>query len=61
MNTVGDGSNGYPISRIRLYKNWVNLTEEEIEEMAEFHFLNASVMRAIYDDIATKLQDKNHG
>jgi hypothetical protein len=30
MNTVGDGSNGYPISRMRLYKEWVSLTDEEI-------------------------------
>lgn len=30
MNTVGDGSNGYPITPIRLKKEWVGLTDEEM-------------------------------
>jgi len=29
INTVGDGWNGYPITPIRLKKEWVGLTDEE--------------------------------
>jgi len=34
MNTVGDGSNGYPITPMRPYKKWVGLTEGETVEIA---------------------------
>jgi hypothetical protein len=34
MNTVGDGSNGYPITPIRLKKEWVGLTDEERIQVA---------------------------
>jgi len=70
MNTVGDGSNGYPISRIRLYKDWVSLTDEEIlaDVVLRYHFgLNCGAVpvskkgKAIIAAIEAKLQEKNHG
>jgi hypothetical protein len=70
MNTVGDGSNGYPISRMRLYKDWVSLTDEEImaDDVLRSHFgLNGGAGpvskkgKAIIEAIETKLKDKNHG
>jgi len=70
MNTVGDGSNGYPISRIRLYKDWVSLTDEEIlaDDVLRYHFgLNGGAGpvskkgKAIIAAIEAKLQEKNHG
>lgn len=68
MNTVGDGSNGYPISRIRLYKEWVSLTDEEIlaDDVLRYHFgLNGGAGpvskkgKAIIKAIEEKLKDKN--
>jgi hypothetical protein len=69
MNTVGDGSNGYPISRMRLYKEWVGLTDEEIlaDDVLRYHFaLNGGAGpiskkgRAIIAAIETKLKEKNY-
>jgi hypothetical protein len=68
MNTVGDGSNGYPISRMRLYKEWVGLTDEEIlaDDVLRYHFaLNGGAGpiskqgRAIIAAVNDKLRDKN--
>ena len=70
MNTVGDGSNGYPISRIRLYKEWVSLTEKEIlaDDVLRYHFgLNGGAGpvskkgKAVIEAIEAKLKEKNHG
>ena len=70
MNTVGDGSNGYPLSRIRLYKEWVSLTDEEIlaDDVLRYHFaLNGGAGpiskkgRAIIEAVEAKLREKNHG
>ena len=68
MNTVGDGSNGYPISRMRLYKDWVSLTDEEIlaDDVLRYHFaLNGGAGpiskkgRVIIAAVNDKLRDKN--
>jgi len=68
MNTVGDGSNGYPISRIRLYKDWVSLTDEEIlaDDVLRYHFgLNGGAGplskqgKAIIAAVEAKLKEKN--
>jgi hypothetical protein len=68
INTVGDGSNGYPISRIRLYKEWVSLTDKEIlaDDVLRYHFgLNGGAGpiskkgKAIIEAIEEKLKDKN--
>jgi len=70
MNTVGDGWNGYPITPIRLKKEWVGLTDEEIlaDDVLRYHFaLNGGAGpvskkgKAIIEAIETKLKDKNHG
>jgi hypothetical protein len=68
INTVGDGSNGYPISRMRIYKDWVSLTDEEIlaDDVLRYHFgLNGGAGpvskkgKAIIEAIEEKLKDKN--
>ena len=68
MNTVGNGSNGYPISRIRLYKEWVSLTEEEIlaDDVLRYHFgLNGGAGplskkgKTIIAAVEAKLKEKN--
>lgn len=69
INTVGDGSNGYPISRIRLYKEWVSLTDEEIlaDDVLRYHFgLNGGAGPiskkglAIIAAVNAKLKEKNN-
>ena len=62
INTVGDGSNGYPITPIRLKKEWVGLTDEEIwqwvkENTALTEESGIRIVRAI----ETKLKEKNGG
>lgn len=68
MNTVGDGSNGYPISRMRLYKKWVDLTDDEImaDDVLRYHFaLNGGAGpiskkgKTIIAAINAKLKEKN--
>ena len=68
MNTVGDGSNGYPIGRIRLYKDWVSLTDKEIlaDDVLRYHFgLNGGAGplskqgKAIIAAVEAKLKGKN--
>jgi hypothetical protein len=66
MNTVGDGSNGYPISRMRLYKEWVGLTDDEVDDIGcDFATLGGDIevknWFAFYLAIEAKLKDKNHG
>jgi hypothetical protein len=60
MNTVGDGSNGYPITLIRLKKEWVGLTDEEIEELwgEPVSCMYSGHYNAIRD-IEAKLKEKN--
>jgi hypothetical protein len=42
-------------------KEWVSLTAEELAEISEFHFHGAFSGREIYEDIETKLKEKNNG
>ena len=60
MNTVGDGSNGYPITPMRLYKKWVGLAEGEYEAMAEQYVTNCYFDTLKYAKaIEAKLKEKN--
>ena len=56
MNTVGDGSNGYPISRMRLYKEWVGLTDEEARELC---VANVPYVIDMVRALEAKLKEKN--
>jgi len=40
-------------------KEWVGLTKEELAEIPEFHFHGAFSGREIYEDIETRLKEKN--
>lgn len=40
-------------------KEWVGLTKEELAEIAEFHFHGAFSGREVYEDIETRLKEKN--
>jgi hypothetical protein len=40
-------------------RKWVSLTAEEIAEISEFHFHGAFSGREIYEDIETRLKEKN--
>ena len=40
-------------------KEWQGLTREELAEIAEFHFHGALSGREFYDDIETRLKEKN--
>jgi hypothetical protein len=40
-------------------REWVGLTKEELAEIAEFHFHGALSGREFYDDVETKLKEKN--
>ena len=40
-------------------KEWVGLTKEELAEISEFHFHGAFSGREIYEDIETRLKEKN--
>ena len=40
-------------------REWVGLTREELAEIAEFHFHGALSGREFYDDVETKLKEKN--
>ena len=55
MITVGDGSNGYPISRIKLHKDWIDLTAAEIKILRRA----ATNDRQFAELIQAKLRDKN--
>jgi hypothetical protein len=59
MNTVGDGWNGYPITPIRLKKEWVGLTNEERIQLA----IDCGAMSADWviflEAVEAKLRDKN--
>ena len=70
MNTVGDGSNGYPITPMRPYKKWVGLTDEEIlaDDVLRYHFgMNGGAGpvskkgKTIIETIEAKLKEKNNG
>ena len=40
-------------------REWVGLTKEELEEISEFHFHGAFSGREVYEDIETRLKEKN--
>lgn len=40
-------------------REWVGLTKEELQEISDFHFHGAFSARDIYEDIETRLKDKN--
>lgn len=40
-------------------KEWVGLTKEELAEISEFHFHGAFSGREFYEDIETRLKEKN--
>ena len=40
-------------------REWVGLTREELAEIAEFYFHGALSGREFYDDVETKLKEKN--
>ncbi len=40
-------------------KEWVGLTKEELAEISEFHFHGAFSGREVYEDIETRLKEKN--
>ncbi len=40
-------------------REWVGLTKEELADIAEFHFHGAFSARDIYEDIETRLKEKN--
>lgn len=40
-------------------KEWVGLTKEELAEISEFHFHGAFSGRDVYEDIETRLKEKN--
>ena len=62
MNTIGDGSNGYPITPIRLKKEWVGLTDEEINTL---HYelkcaaMGATSTLGMYRILEKALKEKN--
>ncbi len=55
MNTVGDGSNGYPITPIRLKKEWVGLTGEELQAI----YQEAGTVHFKFAMVEAKLKEKN--
>tara|TARA_R110000868_G_scaffold88102_2_gene245815 strand:- start:6793 stop:6981 length:189 start_codon:yes stop_codon:yes gene_type:complete len=61
MITVGDGSNGYPITPIRLKKEWVGLTNEEILEEYRQSYGDDGDLTDVYfaRAIESKLKEKN--
>lgn len=63
MISVGDGSNGYPITPIRLKKEWVGLTDEEINILFNnsLKSIPAGVIWNISRAIEAKLREKNNG
>ncbi len=40
-------------------REWVGLTDEELAEISEFHFHGAFSGREVYEDIETRLKEKN--
>lgn len=58
MNTVGDGSNGYPITPMRLYKKWVGLTDDEVVTRANKEVFAEAFARGVaWAEL--KLKEKN--
>jgi len=55
VRRVSDGKRMVP------EREWVGLTAEELEEIAEFHFHGGLSGREFYDDIEAKLKEKNSG
>ena len=53
VRRVSDGKRMVP------EREWVGLTREELVEIAEFHFHGALSGREFYDDVETKLKEKN--
>jgi hypothetical protein len=59
MNTVGDGSNGYPIIPMRAKKKWISLTDVERIQIA----IDCGAMSADWiiflKAVEAKLKEKN--
>ena len=56
MNTVGDGWNGYPITPIRLKKEWVGLTHDEVNK---WELPESPTVYEFAQFVEAKLKDKN--
>lgn len=56
---VTDGSAGQPLYTAPPQREWVGLTKEELAEISEFHFHGAFSGRDFYEDIETRLKEKN--
>ena len=50
---------GTPLYATSPQREWVGLTREELEEISEFHFHGAFSGRDVYEDIETRLKEKN--
>ncbi len=48
-----------PLFTVPPQREWVGLTREELEEISEFHFHGAFSGRDVYEDIETRLKEKN--
>jgi hypothetical protein len=63
MNTVGDGSNGYPITPIKLKKEWQGLTEDDaiqlLPVMPYEYEVDVEMILEFSKAIEAKLKDKN--
>ena len=61
MITVGDGSNGYPITPIRLKKEWVGLTDEDISGCinSTASLVKGQFLVEFFKSIEAKLKEKN--
>ncbi len=59
MNTVGDGWNGYPITPIRLKKEWVGLTDEEKKAIYEKADSENWHDQPLLEAVEAKLREKN--
>jgi hypothetical protein len=48
-----------PLYAVPPQREWVGLTKEELAEISEFHFHGAFSGRNFYEDIETRLKEKN--
>jgi len=58
---VSDKTDCIPLYTAPPQREWVGLTTDELEEIAEFHFHGGLSGREFYDDIEAKLKEKNNG
>lgn len=59
MNTVGDGSNGYPITPMRAKKKWISLTDAERMKIAIDCGALSSDWIIFLEAVEAKLKEKN--